>query len=177
MRAARWMSSGLPRGCWLAGCRLRGRRAVPTGGVLVVDQGGRAAVVCRDLSLGTLGFTEGAQRLARALTSAVRGRMAAHKELSADLSGGLDSFTVAALAAAARPDLALPTITLTCADAVGANLGNDDPAHARMVAAAVPGIEHVELPLPVAVEPYSGLADMPHTDEPFEDVSIFARLR
>ncbi len=168
---AAWLLAGGIPDAWSEGSPYRRVAAVPAGGALLIDRGGRAVVVRRDLPLGTAGFDEGARRLAEALTSAVRGRMGARRELSTDLSGGLDSSTVAALAAT-RPDPTLPAITLVCPD-----LGSDDPAHARRVAAAVPGITHVELPLPDEVEPYSVLTEMPQTDEPFEDVSIFARLR
>ncbi len=168
--AARLLAGGIPD-AWSAGSPYRRVAAVPAGGALLIDRSGRAAVVRRDLPLGTAGFDEGARRLAEALTSAVRGRTTASHELSTDLSGGLDSSTVAALAAAIRPDPTLLAITLVCTD-----LGSDDPAHARGVA-AVPGIKHVELPLPGEVEPYTALTEMPQTDEPFEDVSIFARLR
>ncbi|HEY6421999.1 MAG TPA: hypothetical protein VIY28_01860 [Pseudonocardiaceae bacterium] len=41
---------------------------------LLIDHGGRAVVVRRELALGTTGFDEGARRLAEALTSAVRAR-------------------------------------------------------------------------------------------------------
>ncbi|MGH3930565.1 MAG: asparagine synthase-related protein, partial [Pseudonocardiaceae bacterium] len=66
----------------------------------------------------------------------------------------------------------LRAITLVCAE-----LDSDDPVHARRVAAAMPGMRHIELPLPGEVDPYAALTEMPPTDEPFEDVSIFARLR
>ncbi|MGB8996368.1 MAG: albusnodin/ikarugamycin family macrolactam cyclase [Pseudonocardiaceae bacterium] len=174
--AARLLVGGMPA-AWSDGSPYQRVAAVPAGGVFLADHSGRAVVVRRDLPLGSLGFAEGAQRLAGALTTAVRGRMGAHRGRSADLSGGLDSSTVAALAATTGPALGLPGITLTCTDATRANLDNDDPVYARTVAAAVLGIKHVELPLPIEVEPYSALAEMPHTDEPFEDASIFARLR
>ncbi len=169
--ATRLLAGGIPD-AWSEGSPYRRVVVVPAGGALLIDRGGRAVVVRRDLPLGTVGFDTSARRLAEALTSAVRGRTGAHRELSADLSGGLDSSTVAALAAATRPGLVLPAITLICTD-----LNSDDLAYARRVAAAVPRIKQVELPVPDEVEPYSALTEMPPTDEPFEDVSIFARLR
>ncbi|MGH3887329.1 MAG: asparagine synthase-related protein [Pseudonocardiaceae bacterium] len=169
--ATRLLAGGIPD-AWSEGSPYRRVAAVPAGAALLIDRRGRAVVVRRDLPLGTTGFDEGARQLAETLTRAVRGRMGVHRELSTDLSGGLDSSTVAALAAATRPDPTLPAITLVCAD-----LDSDDPAHARRIAAAVPGITHVELPVADEVEPYSALTAMPPTDEPFEDVSIFARLR
>lgn len=174
--AVRLLASGIPE-AWSETSPWCGVAAVPAGAAMLIDSRGRTVVVRREQKLGTLGFAEGAPRLAESLISAVRGRMDAHPRLSADLSGGLDSSTVAALAADIRPDLALPAITLMCADLAGANPGSDDPAHARAVAAAVPGIKHVELLLPTEAEPYAALTEMPHTDVPFEDVSIFARLR
>ncbi len=169
--AARLLAGGIPD-AWSEDSPYRRVAAVPAGGALLIDRSGRAAVVRRDLPLGVTGFDEGAERLAKALTTAVCGRTTASHGLSTDLSGGLDSSTVAALAAATRLDPTLPAITLACTD-----LGSDDPAHARRVAAAVPGIKHVELPLPGEVEPYAALTELPPTDEPFENVSIFARLR
>ncbi len=169
--AARLLAGGIPD-AWSQGSAYRRVAAVPPSGVLMIDRGGWPVLVRRELPLGTTGFAAGAPRLAGALTSAVRGRMGAHRTVSADLSGGLDSSTVAALAATTRPDPALSAITL-----VAAELRNDDPAQARRVAAAVSGLHHLELPLPGEVDPYAALTEMPHTDEPFEDVSIFARLR
>lgn len=169
--AARLLAGGIPA-AWSQGSGYRRVAAVPAGGMLLIDRGGRPAVVRRELPLGTSSFTEGAQRLGEALSSAVGARMAAHGEVSADLSGGLDSSVVAALAGTARPQPALRAITLVCAE-----LGSDDPVHARRVAAATAGIRHIELSLPGEVDPYAALTEMPSTDEPFEDVSIFARLR
>ncbi len=169
--AARLLTGSVPE-TWSEGSPYRRVRAVPAGGVLLVDSGARPVVVGRELPLASVGFAEGAQRLAGALPTAVRGRTRAHPELSVDLSGGLDSSTVAALAAAARPESRLPAITL-----VAAELGGDDPAHARQVATAIYGLRHLELRLPPEVDPYAALTEIPHTDEPFQDASIFARLR
>ena len=145
---------------------------MPAGGVLLVGSRARPVVVRRKFPLASVGFAEGAQRLVGALTTAVRGRMRTYRQVSMDLSGGLDSSTVVALAAATRPEATLPVITV-----VAAELGGDDPAHARQVATAIAGLRHLELPLPREVDPYAALTEIPHTDEPFQDVSIFARLR
>lgn len=169
--AARLLAGGIPA-VWSEGSVYRGVAATPAGGVLLLDRGGWPAVIRRELRLGLSSFAEGSRRLGEALSSAVGARMAAHGEVSADLSGGLDSSVVAALAASARPRPALHTITVSCAE-----LGSDDPVHARRVAAAIPGMKHIELLLPGEVDPYAALTEMPPTDEPFEDVSIFARLR
>ncbi|MGH3829776.1 MAG: albusnodin/ikarugamycin family macrolactam cyclase [Pseudonocardiaceae bacterium] len=169
--AARLLCGPVPE-TWSAGSPYRHVRAVPAGGILLVNFRALPAVVHRELPLASVGFAEGAQRLAGALTTAVRGRTRVYRELSMDLSGGLDSSTVAALAAATRREPAPPAITV-----IAEELGSDDPAHARLVATAIPGLRHRELPLPREVDPYAALAEMPHTDEPFQDVSIFARLR
>ncbi|MGH3720809.1 MAG: albusnodin/ikarugamycin family macrolactam cyclase [Pseudonocardiaceae bacterium] len=167
--AARLLSGSVPE-TWSEGSPYRHVRAVPAGGVLLVGASARPVVVRRELPLASVRFAEGAQRLAGALTTAVCGRTWAYREMSMDLSGGLDSSTVVALAAA-RPEPALLAITV-----VAPELGCDDPAHARQVATAIPGLRHLELPLPREVDPYAALAEIPHTDEPFPDVSIFARL-
>lgn len=146
---ARLVSGSVPE-TWAEGSPYQHVRAVPAGGVLIVDSTARPAVVRRELPLASTGFTDGAQRLAEALGSAVCGRMQAHREISMDLSGGLDSSAVVALAAATRPESTLPAITL-----VAAELGGDDPAHARKAAAAIPGLRHLELPLPGEVDPYT----------------------
>ncbi|MBV9164266.1 MAG: albusnodin/ikarugamycin family macrolactam cyclase [Pseudonocardiales bacterium] len=169
--AARLLSGSVPE-TWSEGSPYRHVQAVPAGGVLLVGSSARPVVVCRELPLASVGLAEGAQRLAGALTTAVRGRTQAYREMSMDLSGGLDSSTVVALAAATRHGSTLPAITV-----VATELDGDDPAHARQVAAAIPGLQHVELPLPREVDPYTALTEIPHTDEPFQDVSIFARLR
>lgn len=171
-----WLSARLLAGSipdiWSKGSPYQRVQSVPPGGVLLVDSAARPVVVHRELPLAFTGFTDGAQRLTEALTKAVHGRMDAHREISVDLSGGLDSSTVAVLAAATRPELRLPAITL-----ISAELDGDDPVHARQVAAAIPGLGHLELALPCEVDPYGALTEIPHTDEPFQDVSIFARLR
>lgn len=167
--ATRLLAGSIPD-TWSEGSPYQQVHSVPPGGVLLVDSAVRPVVVRRELSLASAGFTDGTQRLAEALTTAVRGRCDPHREISVDLSGGLDSSTVAALAAGSEP--VLPAITLVSADA-----GGDDPAHACRIAAAIPGLGHLELSLPREVDPYGALTEMPHTDEPFQDVSIFARLR
>ncbi len=163
--------------------------AIATGsGVLVVRQPQRVTVVT-DLAgvwpvfyatvAGSLIYSSSAEAIAAQVgrevdTQWLTARLVSGSvpEMSMDLSGGLDSAAVVALAAATRPESTLPAITLVAAD-----LGGDDPAHARQVATAIPGLRHLELPLPGEVDPYTALIEMPHTDEPFQDVSIFARLR
>lgn len=169
--AARLLSGSVPE-TWSEGSPYRHVRAVPAGGVLLVGSSARPVMVRRELPMASVGFAEGAQRLARALITAVRGRMQVDHKMNMDLSGGLDSSTVVALAAAARPGSTLRAITVIVTE-----LGGDDPAHARQVATVVPGLRHLELPLPREVDPYAALTEIPHTDEPFQDVSIFARLR
>lgn len=169
--AIRLLAGSVPE-TWSESSPYQHVRVMPAGGVLLVGSHARPVVVYRELPLATVEFTEGAQRLARALSTAVRGRTQTRRGMSVDLSGGLDSSTVAALAAAGRPESGLPAITLVATELYG-----DDPAYARRAAAAIPGLEHHELPLPSEVDPYAALTEIPHTDEPFQDVSIFARLR
>lgn len=78
-------------------------------------------------------LTAGARLLAEALTRAVRGRTDRDPAVSVQLSGGLDSTTLALLAAESAP------LLVTTA---GASPFDDDLAWARRVARAIPAAEH-----------------------------------
>lgn len=106
-------------------------------------------------------LAEGAVLLRAALRDAVAVRTAAGGQLSADMSGGLDSSAVIALAALGPARLL--TLTTTTGDPT-----DEDPAYADLLAAALPGLQRqvaaaAELPLP-----YDGAFDPhPPTDEPY----------
>ncbi|MCI0690291.1 MAG: asparagine synthase-related protein, partial [Sporichthyaceae bacterium] len=118
-----------------------GRRSRPENAATAVNQALRAAV-------------------ARRLTGSV----------TADLSGGLDSTTVALLAASMH-EHPLTAVTL------GTDLaGCDDMEYARRAAASAPTVRHVVLTVPATVDPYSRLDGCPVTDEPFDDLVNHARL-
>ncbi|MDX8053481.1 asparagine synthase-related protein [Lentzea sp. BCCO 10_0798] len=95
--------------------------------------------------------------LALALRHAVRGRVSAAAHATADLSGGLDSSTLAVLAAGAT-SREFSAITLEAADV-------EDSALATSVAEALPGLHH-RWSIPDGVLPYSNLESVLVPDEP-----------
>lgn len=105
--------------------------------------------------------------LRSALVRAVRTRAESTSRLTVDLSGGLDSSTVAVLAAGMTGDLVL-AVTL---DAPGV----DDAMAASAIAAEVSCLAHETLQVPDSVLPYSGLDNVPLFDEPAEDSSTISR--
>lgn len=114
------------------------------------------------------------QRLRAALTSAVTLRVAHDPGLSCDMSGGLDSTTVALLAATALPPgLRLDAVTIHPED----DLDGADLRYARLAAAAHPTrLSHHLLPLSRRHLPYTAITDVPATDEPAPSTLTQARL-
>lgn len=114
------------------------------------------------------------RRLREALTSAVTLRVAHDPALSCDMSGGLDSTTVALLAASALPPgLRLNAVTIHPED----NLDGADLRYARMAAAEHPTrLSHHLLPLGRRHLPYTAITDLPATDEPAPSTLTQARL-
>ncbi len=106
--------------------------------------------------------------LRSSLKRAVSARTAAAHRPTTDLSGGLDSSTIATLAARATGPI--PALTLTTS-------GSDDTAMAALVAAALPRLAHTELDLPDSVLPYSHLDQLPALDEPTYLATTFSRTR
>ncbi|MEU6488442.1 albusnodin/ikarugamycin family macrolactam cyclase [Streptomyces sp. NPDC046887] len=111
-------------------------------------------------------------RLRDALTSAVRLRADTDPALSSDLSGGLDSTTVAVLASRAAPD---PVNAVTIHP--HGVLDGADLRYARLTAAASHGrLRHHRLPLGDEHRPYTRITDVPVTDEPAPSTLTQARL-
>ncbi|MEV7088863.1 albusnodin/ikarugamycin family macrolactam cyclase [Streptomyces sp. NPDC093085] len=113
-------------------------------------------------------------RMLGALSAAVALRVAADPELSCDLSGGLDSTSVAVLAASRLPARhRLNTVTVHPeGDESGADLH-----YARLASEAYPDrITHHLLPLADAHLPYTGISSVPVTDEPAPSTLTVARL-
>ncbi|WP_228447315.1 lasso peptide biosynthesis B2 protein [Streptomyces paludis] len=114
-------------------------------------------------------------RLRDALSAAVGLRVrAAAPDLSCDLSGELDSTSVAVLAAAALPaPYRLSAVTIHPE-------GNDDGAdlrYAKLASAAHPDrIVHHLFPLAAEHLPYTGVTSVPATDEPAPSTLTLARL-
>ncbi|MGA5438029.1 asparagine synthase-related protein [Streptomyces griseoincarnatus] len=110
-------------------------------------------------------LAEGADALRRALDQAVRTRVEAAGTVSADLSGGLDSTTVCALAA---PVSAGPLRALTMPSR---DPGDDDVRWARLAAAEIDGLDHVLLHIDEIPLFYSGLLDVRGpVDEPLPTI-------
>lgn len=110
-------------------------------------------------------LAEGGQALHDALEQAVRIRVTAAGRVSADLSGGLDSTTVCALAAGVSKE-PLPVLTMPSRDP-----GDDDVHWARRAAAEIDGLEHILLDIDDIPLFYSGLLDVRGpVDEPLPTI-------
>ncbi|UNO38688.1 asparagine synthase-related protein [Streptomyces sp. MST-110588] len=118
-----------------------------------------------------LSLEAGARALRQALEDAVRVRTSGPEPISTDLSGGLDSTTLTALAVQDRASLT--AFTMENDDAA------DDDAHwAKIAAAHLPHLDHVLFPgheLPGFYEGLTGLDDVP--DEPSIALLSAPRLR
>lgn len=144
---------------WWTGSPWQAVHTVRPGWLLHIDSAGRAMTRrWLDLSAPASELTEGGQALRAALRQAVAGRVAAADQPTVDLSGGLDSSTVAVLATAVagKPIRAL-TLTVD---------GVEDAAAAVHVADVVPGLMHEQVEIPDSVLPYSDLDRLPAVDEP-----------
>ncbi|MET9293323.1 albusnodin/ikarugamycin family macrolactam cyclase [Streptomyces sp. NPDC003077] len=136
-------------------------RRVPTGHLLEVGPGGARTIRYEPLSYAPVLLEEAGPAVRTALTEAVAARRD-DRPVSADLAG-LDSTTVACLAARHRPVTAV-----TFADP---RLRDDDLPYARRTAAAVPLLHHHEAPGTPHTLYYAQLAPediaaLPFTDAP-----------
>lgn len=147
----------------------RGVRRVGGGQVLTIT--GAGGQVSELPSLPRLSATEGGQALRDGLLLGVRRRVRAARRPTVDLSGGLDSSTLAVLAdrAGARP------LAVTYTDPYAVN--DDDVIVARAVAANCPGLEHVTVAGDAACLPFTDLAAEPAGDGPALEPLIAARTR
>lgn len=114
------------------------------------------------------------QRLREVLSAAVGLRMEADPKASCDLSGGLDSTTVAVLAAMSLPrPHRLNTVTIH----PEGETGGADLHYARLASAAhADCITHHLLPLGAEHLPYTRITAVPATDEPAPSTLTRARL-
>ncbi|MGH3852541.1 MAG: asparagine synthase-related protein [Pseudonocardiaceae bacterium] len=124
------------------------------------------------LSLGGATFEEGAQVLRSALVTAVQRRVALGQTMTADLSGGLDSSTLAILAAGYLP-AGLPAITY--ADPVADNA--DDLAYAQLCVDDEPRLNQIIVTGDQTTLPFLDLDQVPLLDEPSQDTVLFARTQ
>ncbi|GAA2368805.1 asparagine synthase-related protein [Streptomyces cuspidosporus] len=116
----------------------RGVSAVPPGSYLTLPADGRRPRVTRwwQAPEPVRSLAEGGRLLRRALDDAVRVRADGTEPVSADLSGGMDSTSVALLAARYRPSLT--TFTMENDDQA-----DEDVEWARQAAAGLPDLNHI----------------------------------
>lgn len=153
---------------WWTGSPWTAVRALRPGWALRVFRSGRVTttpIVTLPAPVVNLGHAGDCLR--SALVRAVRTRAEATSRLTVDLSGGLDSSTVAVLAARMARD---PVLAVTL-DVPGV----DDTMVASTIAAEVSGLVHEVLQVPDSVLPYSSLDTVPLFDEPAEDSSTIGR--
>lgn len=155
---------------WWTGTPWQAVHTVRPGWLLRIDSAGQATTR-RWLDLGrpAAELADGGHALRAALQSAVAGRVAGADEPTVDLSGGLDSSTVAVLATAVA-DGPIRALTLTVDEV-------DDAAAASHVANVVPGLIHEQLEIPDSVLPYSDLDQVPEVDEPGDYLVAAAWVR
>lgn len=152
---------------WWTGSPWRGVHAVRPGWLLGIDSAGQAETRrWLNVAAPRAGLVDGGAALRSGLQQAVAARVAAADRPTVDLSGGLDSSTVAVLAAHVA-DEPIRALTLTVD-------GVDDAAVAAQVASSVPGIEHERVEIPDAVLPYSDLDRLPAVDEPADYLVVGA---
>lgn len=144
---------------WWTETPWRGVRAVRPGWLLRISTEGKATTrQWLNLGVPDAGLVSGGHALRAALQRAVAARVAAAEFPTVDLSGGLDSSTVAVLAARAAQ---VPIRALTLAVD-----GVEDAAAAAYAARAAPSLAHEQVEIPDAVLPYSNLDQLLVVDEP-----------
>jgi asparagine synthase (glutamine-hydrolysing) len=150
------------------GTAFTGVRRVPAGCVLVLHGDGTHTVTPYE-EPRELSFDLAAQELRAALVTAVRARSRAAHRLTADFSGGLDSTSLALLAAA---EPGVEVFAVTHADAVSSN---EDARCAQRAAAVGEGLRHTLVTGTDALF-FEALLQAPPTDQPFPDAPRW-RLR
>jgi asparagine synthase (glutamine-hydrolysing) len=120
---------------------------------------------------GPASADEASSLLRDSLLTAVGRRVRDVINLSTDLSGGLDSSTLAVLAAQAG---GVP-VAVTYADPYAIN--DEDVHFARTVAVTEPRLHHVVMTGDDATLPFTAMDSTPVTDEPSLDAVIIARTR
>lgn len=155
---------------WWTRSPWRGVRAVRPGWLLHITPDGKAATTSwLDLDVPNAGLDDSGQALRAALQRAVSARVAAAEMPTVDLSGGLDSSTVAVLAARAAP-VPVRALTLTVDDV-------EDASAAAHIASTVPNMPHKQLEIPDTALPYSDLDRLLIVDEPADHLVAGAWLQ
>jgi len=151
-----------------------GVTSVPPGSRLVLALGGELRVrPAWRPPLAHASLAEGAELLRAALSAAVAVRMDSSRRPSADCSGGLDSTSLALLAARGLGNRrSLHAVTV---HPVGIRCGGDMD-YAKVATAGQPAITHLLCPLDARHLPYSRMAELtPPTDEPAPATVAIAR--
>lgn len=143
-----------------------GIHRLPGGHALVTD-GVTLRVTPYEPETPTATFTEAAAALRAALGTAVYCRATTVKQLSADVSGGLDSTSLALLA---EPHVQSSFLGITRLDSTS---DNDDSYYARRCAAEAPRMRHVVTPGDDA-RMFDQLDAAPDTDQPLSDAARWA---
>ncbi|MDJ1131434.1 asparagine synthase-related protein [Streptomyces iconiensis] len=153
----------------------RGVRAVPSDCWLRLGSEGRAEEKRRwHAPEPELPLAEGALRVREALTAAVAVRTTGGGTVSTDLSGGMDSTSLAFLAARGSADV----VTYRMAEA---DAGNDDADFAELAASRLPRCRHLVVPADESPGVFGGLGPAEarngaYGEEPFGWVLNQARL-
>src|SRR5579884_127427 len=167
--AARWLLPGLTN-VWWTGTPWRDVRALRPGWALRIRRGGVTTTTpLVRLPRPDRDLVEGGTALRSALVRAVDARIARARRPTVELSGGLDSSTIAVLAAKASAQ-GLPALTMAFDEV-------EDAEPAAELATEVPGLCHERLDVPRSALPYSGLDEVPALDEPDECLVTAARER
>lgn len=141
------------------------------GETLIVDTHRETVVHRRSRRITSAGVDDAAVILGNALQTAVERRVASVDSVSADLSGGLDSTSVAVLSAQAGAS----PVVITYADPRGVN--DEDVHFASRVAGADHRLRHVVVHGGDDTLPFTTMDAMPMTDEPSFDAVIIGRTR
>ncbi len=151
----------------------QGIDAVPAGSYLLVEHHGDARVVdWWQVPASRISLAEGAQNLREAVQNAVDARvdtLGSGEFISCDLSGGLDSTSIAFLAARSG----IEQIPFTV---VGLDPANEDRTWAERAAAGLPCREHVLMDSAVSPLPFADTPQFDHQlDQPFSSARNYAQ--
>ncbi|UJB44888.1 asparagine synthase-related protein [Streptomyces sp. A1-5] len=147
--------------------------AVPPGWYLALPQDGRRPLVERwwQAPEPVRSLTAGGQLLRQALEDAVRVRARGARPISADLSGGMDSTSIALLAVRHRPSLTVLTME-------NDDRADEDARWARQAAAGLPDLNHIVYSSRELPRFFGGLTAVEGVpDEPSTAVLSAPRLR
>jgi asparagine synthase (glutamine-hydrolysing) len=174
--AARLTTNGLPPPCRFRSPFL-GVGGVPPGHVLTVGRDGDAGLTrWWSPPPPTVPLRQAARQFGERLANATTAPAADAKVVSCDLSGGLDSTSLAFVLAGSAPASSLVLTTLGSIQA-----GHPDLRWARSAAARLADgradVRHVEIDPVGCPDVFSGLESAPATDEPDGMLAFPARLR